>query len=173
MLEKLIAIATAEVGTREVGGNNCGLRVREYQSATNLDPASWPWCAAFVDWCIREWVSIPQVVIWLNLQRRSPEEWRPTTALAYGVKSWALQRPNTTKIYNETHEAKLGDIVTFDFSHVGFVVEDCGSEIVTLEGNTNGKGDRDSTSGDGVWRKIRKKTLVKDFIRIYPSGSIK
>jgi hypothetical protein len=173
MLEKLIAIATAEVGTRESGGNNCGLRIREYQSATNLEPASWPWCAAFIDWCIREWVLIPQVVIWLNLQRRSPEEWRPKTALAYGLKSWALQRPNTTKIYNETHKAQLGDIVTFDFSHVGFVIEDCGSEIVTLEGNTNGKGTRDSTSGDGVWRKIRKKTLVKDLIRIHPSISTK
>jgi hypothetical protein len=173
MLEKLIAIATAEVGTRESGGNNCGLRIREYQSATNLDPGAWPWCSAWVDWCIREWVSIPQVVIWLNLQRRSPEEWRPKTALAYGLKSWALQRPNTTKIYNETHKAELGDIVTFDFSHVGFVIEDCGSEIVTLEANTNRKGTRDSTSGDGVWRKIRKKTLVKDLIRIHPSISTK
>jgi hypothetical protein len=114
-------------------------------------------------------LSIPQVVIWLNLRRRSPEEWRPKTALAHGLKSWALQRPNTTKVYNETHKAQLGDIVTFDFSHVGFVVEDTGKEIVTLEGNTNGKGERDSTSGDGVWRKVRKKTLVKDLIRIHPS----
>jgi hypothetical protein len=40
---------------------------------------------------------------------------------------------------------------------------------VTLEGNTNGKGERDSTSGDGVWKKIRKKSLVKDLIRIHPS----
>lgn len=126
-------------------------------------------CAGFVDWCIREWLSIPQVVIWLNLQRRSPEEWRPKTALAYGLKSWALQRPNTTKVYNDTYKAQLGDIVTFDFSHVGFVIEDTGKEIVTLEGNTNGRGDRDSTSGDGVWKKIRKKSLVKDLIRIHPS----
>lgn len=135
MLHKLIAIASAEVGVREEGGNNRGSRIREYQSATELAPGAWPWCAAYVDWCLREWLEIPQVVIWLNLQRRSPEEWRPKTALAYGLKSWALQRPNTTKVYNERHKAQLGDIVTFDFSHVGFVVEDTGSEIVTLEGN--------------------------------------
>jgi hypothetical protein len=169
MLHKLIAIASAEVGVREEGGNNRGSRIREYQSATDLNPGAWPWCSAWVDWCIREWISIPQVVIWLNLQRRSPEEWRPKTALAYGLKSWALQRPSTTKVYNETHKAQLGDIVTFDFSHVGFVVEDTGKEIVTLEGNTNGKGERDSTSGDGVWKKVRKKSLVKDLIRIHPS----
>jgi hypothetical protein len=169
MIYKLIQIATNEVGVLEHGGNNRGERIREYQSATNLAPAAWPWCAAYVDWCIREWIEIPQVVTWLNLQRKSPEEWRPKTALAYGLKSWALQRPNTTDIFNETQRAQMGDIVTFDFSHVGFVVEDCGSEIVTLEGNTNGKGDRDSTNGDGVWRKIRKKSLVKDLIRIHPS----
>jgi hypothetical protein len=169
MLHKLIAIASAEVGVREEGGNNRGSRIREYQSATDLKPGAWPWCSAWVDWCIREWLSIPQVVIWLNLQRRTPEEWRPKTALAYGLKSWALQRPSTTKVYNETHKAQLGDIVTFDFSHVGFVVEDTGKEIVTLEGNTGQKGLRDSETGDGVWRKVRKKSLVKDLIRIHPS----
>jgi hypothetical protein len=58
--------------------------------------------------------------------------------------------------------------VTFDFSHTGIVLEDDGKYIVTVEGNTNGKGDRDSESGDGVWRKIRRKTLAKNFIRIHP-----
>ena len=169
MLHKLIAIASAEVGVREEGGNNRGERIREYQSATDLNPGAWPWCAAYVDWCIREWLSIPQVVIWLNLQRRTPEEWRPKTALAYGLKSWALQRPSTTKVYNDTHKAQLGDIVTFDFSHVGFVIEDTGKEVVTWEGNTGQKGLRDSETGDGVWRKVRKKSLVKDLIRIHPS----
>jgi len=38
-----------------------------------------------------------------------------------------------------------------------------------VEGNTNGRGDRDSLFGDGVWKKTRKKTLVKDLIRINPS----
>lgn len=173
MIDKLIDIAQREVGTREQGGNNKGKRIEEYQSATTLEAGPWPWCAAFVDWCIREWLSIPQVVTWLNLQRRSPEEWRPKTALAYGITDWAKQRPNTTKIYDEKYKALLGDIVTFDFSHVGFVIADHGDVIETIEGNTNGKGDRDSESGDGVWRKIRKKTLVKDLIRINPNISTK
>ena len=169
MLEKLIAIASSQVGMREVGGNNCGDAVRKYQSATDLPPGAWPWCAAFVDWCIQEWLDIPQVVIWLDLKRRTPQEWRPKTGLAYAITAWAKQRPNTTDIFTEKDKAQLGDIVTFDFSHVGLVVEDCGDHIITIEGNTNGKGERDSVSGDGVWRKIRQKHLIKDLIRIHPS----
>jgi hypothetical protein len=169
MIEKLVAIASSEVGVREIGGNNRGDRIREYQAATELRPGAWPWCAAYVDWCIKEWLEQPQVVKWLNLKHRTPEEWRPKTALAYGLTAWARQRPNTTNIYTERDKAQMGDIVTFDFSHVGFVIEDDGRNIVTIEGNTNGRGDRDSESGDGVWRKIRRKTLVKDLIRINPS----
>jgi len=169
MLYKLTVIASREIGVQETGGNNCGKRIREYQSATELDPAPWSWCAAFVDWSIREWLKDKEVVAWLGLKNRTTDQWRPTTALAYGLTSWAKQRPNTTSVYNEKDRAVAGDIVTFDFSHTGIVLEDCGDHIVTIEGNTNGSGGRDSESGDGVWRKIRKKSLVKDFIRIHPS----
>jgi hypothetical protein len=171
MINKLVEIAQNEVGVREVGGNNRGARIREYQAATELAPAAWPWCAAFVDWCIKEWLDDPKAVQWLNLKNRTPEMWRPKTALAYGLTSWARNRPNTTRIFTERDKAMPGDIVTFDFSHVGIVVKDNGFSIETIEGNTNGRGDRDSESGDGVWKKIRKKTLVKDLIRINPSRS--
>jgi hypothetical protein len=44
---RLIEIAQREVGVREVGGNNCGVRVRDYQRATDLRPlGAWPWCGA-------------------------------------------------------------------------------------------------------------------------------
>jgi hypothetical protein len=169
MIDKLVEIARNEVGVREVGGNNRGDRIREYQSATELAPAAWPWCAAFVDWCIKEWLNNPQAIRWLNLKKSTPESWRPKTALAYGLTKWAKNKPNTTKIFTEKDVAMPGDIVTFDFSHVGIVISDDGSSIQVVEGNTNGKGERDSTSGDGVWKKIRKKSLVKDLIRIHPS----
>jgi hypothetical protein len=126
-------------------------------------------CAAFVDWCIKEWLNNPQAIRWLNLKKSTPESWRPKTALAYGLTKWAKNKPNTTKIFTEKDVAMPGDIVTFDFSHVGIVISDDGSSIQVVEGNTNGRGDRDSTSGDGVWKKIRKKSLVKDLIRIHPS----
>lgn len=167
MNEKIIEIARKEVGVREEGGNNNGKRIREYQGATELQPAAWPWCAAWVDWIIREWLKDAEVLRWLNLKKMTPEQWRPKTALAYGFKNWAQARPNTTLILDETHPANPADIVTFDFSHVGLVLEDDGKGyITTLEGNTNGRGERDSESGDGVWQKVRKKTLARNFIRI-------
>lgn len=168
MLHKLIAIAQAEIGVREIGGNNCGPRIRAYQQATNLPPGAWPWCAAWVCWTIREWLHEPGVAEWLNLQVSTPEDWRPHTALAYGLSSWSRSRPKTTTRYTEHDQAEPGDIVTFDFSHVGIVLEDDGKNLITIEGNTNGKGERDSLSGDGVWRKIRAKSLARDFIRIHP-----
>jgi hypothetical protein len=168
MIHKLTAIAQAEIGILETGGNNRGPRIIEYQRATSLEPDNWPWCAAFVDWCIQQWIEDPEAVKWLKLQARTPEEWRPKTALAYGLTTWAKMRPATTTILTEADTARLGDIVTFDFSHTGIVLEDDGKHIVTVEGNTNGTGDRDSESGDGVWRKIRRKTLAKNFIRIHP-----
>ena len=168
MTKYLAQIAANEVGVREVGGNNNGERIRTYQEATDLAPAAWPWCAAFVDWCIREWLMTPEVTAWLNLQSKTPEEWRPKTALAYGFLDWAKSRPKTTITLHDRDMARPGDIVVFDFSHVGIVESESGSQIVTIEGNTNGRGDRDSESGDGVWRKTRSKSIARNFIRIRP-----
>jgi hypothetical protein len=41
-------------------------------------------------------------------------------------------------------------------------------EILTVEGNTNGRGERDSGTGDGVWKKKRKPSLTKSYIRLLP-----
>lgn len=171
MIQELLKIAEREVGTRETGGNNSGRRIREYQTATNLKPAAWPWCAAFVDWCIREWLNNPNAVRWLGLRAMTPEEWRPKTALAYGFYGWSSARPKTTLLMTETADVQPGDIVMFDFSHVGFVVsehKETGT-IQTIEGNTNVLGERDSVSGDGVWRKTRSKRIARNFVRIVPN----
>ena len=59
LLARLVALARREIGTREAGGNNRGARVEEYQQATWLNPAPWPWCAAFTCWLLREWLRDP------------------------------------------------------------------------------------------------------------------
>jgi hypothetical protein len=49
--------------------------------------------------------------------------------------------------------ARAGDFVVFDFSHIGIVAADqkaVTDNIQTIEGNTNGKGERDGLAGDGV-----------------------
>jgi hypothetical protein len=168
MINKLVNIALSQVGVKEMGGNNKGAKIRLYQSATNLAPAAWPWCAAFVDWCMAEWLKDKEAVKWLGLRSSTPSSWKPKTAAAFGFISWAKTRTHTTDILPDTALAQPGDIVVFDFSHVGIVTGVKGSKIMTVEGNTNGRGERDSESGDGVWAKSRAASLARNFIRIHP-----
>ena len=166
-IKRLLEIATHEVGTHEVGGNNCGPRIVEYQSATWLKPAPWPWCAAFICWIIREWLKSPEVLAKLSLRNNKEiENWRPKTAGAFDFERWAKEKG--LMVLNKKSLAKAGDLVVFDFSHIGIVVKDQLSpdSIECIEGNTNGSGQRDSNAGDGVWRKRRAASLVRSFIRI-------
>jgi len=101
----------------------------------------------------------------MNLTR--PESWRPKTAGAFDYARWA--REKNLLVLPESAEVFPGDIVIYDFSHIGIITERAIARSVyieAIEGNTNGKGDRDSTSGDGVWRKTRARGLAKQFIRL-------
>ncbi|MEI8082747.1 MAG: permease, partial [Actinomycetes bacterium] len=90
-----------QVGVREVG-NNGGTQVRAYQGATDLDPGAWPWCAAFVCWCLREWIKDPENTKWLSLQHSTPEQWRPKTAGAFAYLLWQQAHPSTATRHNDT-----------------------------------------------------------------------
>jgi len=166
--EKLIEIAGREVGKKETAGSNRGPDVRKYQAATTLEPGAWPWCAAFVCWCIQQWLADPEVKAWLNLKTTTTANWRPKTALAFGLMKWAQARPATVTVLPDTAEPQAGDIVVFDFSHCGIVKGLAGGTMLTIEGNTNGAGSRE---GDGVYVKTRIRNLARAFIRIRPSGS--
>lgn len=153
-MSDMVTIATKEVGTREIGGNNIGPRIVEYQKATWLEPAAWPWCAAFVCWVMQQaWIGDPR------------EKTRCKDASVNGWITWAKKHGHTVLV--ETDKARRGDIVVFDFGHIGIVTEDqTGAYIRTVEGNTNGQGARDSESGDGVWAKRRHQSVVKNYIRL-------
>ena len=166
-IKRLLEIATHEVGVHEDGGNNCGPRIVEHQSATWLKPAPWPWCAAFICWILREWLKSPEVLAKLSLRNdKEAEKWRPQTAGAFDFERWAKEKGFA--VMNKKSLAKAGDLVVFEFSHIGIVVKDQISpdSIECIEGNTNGSGQRDSNAGDGVWRKRRAASLVRSFIRI-------
>lgn len=175
-IQTLVQLAESEVGTREQGGNNRGTRIEEYQQATWLNPAPWPWCAAFCCWLMKEWLANPAVLEILTIP---PSQWarieklRCRDASAFGWQKWAIERQKLRpqiQVLPETTQALAGDFVIFDFSHIGIVVADqpAGSDFIeTVEGNTNGAGDRESTTGDGVWRKRRKRELTKSYIRLF------
>ena len=165
----LVDLAISQVGVKEGAVNNTGERVEEYQVATWLAPGAWPWCAAFTSWLMREWLEHESVWRAIGFTSFSQaDKWRCRDASAFGWEKWAKQK--NIKILGENNLAKAGDFVVFDFSHIGLVVEDQKSpdqKIVTVEGNTNGKGERDSVSGDGVWKKTRDPKLTKSYLRIF------
>jgi hypothetical protein len=163
----LVQIAEKEIGRKETKGRNQGPAVRKYQAATNLDHGAWPWCAAFCAWALEQWLADPENVQWLALKSTTPAKWRPKTALAYGFIKWAEARPATCAILPDTAEPQPGDLVVYDFSHIGIVKESRGDKFEAIEGNTNGAGSRD---GDGVYLKTRPRKLARCFIRIRPSG---
>lgn len=174
-IQKMIEIAKKEVGTREGPVNNTGARIVEYQGATWLAPGPWPWCAAFVSWVIRELLEDESVRDYLKTYFNRPQltfaeadKVRCRDASAFGWEKWA--KANGFQVLGEKDLAKAGDIVVFDFSHIGIVIEDqtaATKPIKTIEGNTNGKGERDSVTGDGVWLKERNPSLAKSYIRIF------
>lgn len=151
----LVTIARAEVGVEEVNGSNAGPRVNEYKGATNLPATeSWPWCAAFVCWCLRE-----------AMKGGTYTFKRPTTAGAWDFENWSLAQDNSTNTKKPVMEdIKAGDIVIFRFSHIGIAISspDFDGFIQTVEGNTDSAGSRE---GGGVFQKNRKLSQIRSRIR--------
>lgn len=136
---------TAEIGVRELTGNNDGYHVEKYLASTKLGKG-YAWCAAFVNWNYRRCGVIgPQAAAW------SP--------------SWFVPGKITVHSFNtpETWVAvKQGDVFGIYFqnkgriAHVGFI-DEIKNNIRTVEGNTNDAGSRE---GDGVYRKYRLKKQI-------------
>lgn len=158
----LAEIALKEVGTLEVGGNNKGPRVKEYQLATWLEPGPWPWCAAFVCWCVNQWLlSVPLTKLPFSRLKR------PRTAAAFGFEEWA-DKLGLLVSTDASIPVLPGDIIVFKMSHIGIAVAPAatGKPIETVEGNTGDAGGRDSETGDGVFRKKRARSLIRSIIRL-------
>ncbi len=156
---EIVKIATAEIGVEEINGTNCGPRVNEYKAATWLPSTeSWPWCAAFVCWVVRE-----------ALRSTGTKETktfnRPMTAGAWDFERWSLKQDGSTNT-KKPHRGDIapGDIVVFKFSHIGFAISkpDVNGFVVTIEGNTDGQGSRE---GGAVLRKRRHVSQIRSRIR--------
>lgn len=160
----LADIARAEIGVREIPKNsNSGPRVLEYQRATWLDGTGWAWCAAFQCWCIREWLKRSEVRDAFKFTVAQAEEWRPKTAAAYRFHQWAESKGLLQMDDSPNHVLHCADLVTFDISHIGMVVDDHHNVIETVEGNTDATGGRE---GGGVYAMTRERSFAKRFIRL-------
>lgn len=157
LAQAIVEIAKREVGIEEVNGTNRGPRVDEYKAATNLPPhESWPWCAAFVDWCVKQAMALAGGNYTFQ---------RPTTAGAWDMENWSLAQDESTWTRKPTHgDIQAGDIVIYTFSHVGIATgsPDGDGYIHTIEGNTDAAGSRE---GGGVFAKRRHVSKVRSRIR--------
>lgn len=158
--EALVQVASAEIGVQEVNGTNCGPRVDEYKAATWLNPkVGWPWCAAFVCWCVREAMTLTGV-------KETKTFKRPRTAGAWDFENWSLAQDGTTNT-KKPHRGDIlpGDIVIFTFSHIGIATSspDKNGNVRTIEGNSNKAGSRE---GGSVVVQKRHLSKIRSRIRI-------
>ena len=155
---KIVEIAAKEVGVEEIDGSNCGPRVNEYKAATNLPTEeSWPWCAAYVAWVVREAMKA------LGIKETATFK-RPTTAGAWDFENWSRKQDNSTHTKKpHGNDILPGDIVIFTFSHIGIAIAaPDGDTVRAVEGNTDIAGGRE---GGGVFLKTRKLSSIRSRIR--------
>lgn len=156
-LKELIATtAEAEIGVRETRKNGSD-RISTYQSCTWLPVGPWPWCAAFVDFCIARAVDEFGIVTFKI----------PKTAAAWDFENWCRSVDNTVKLKKTKpgiQSVSRGDVVIFTFSHVGIATSgtNMAGMVSTVEGNTNSQGSRE---GDGVYRKVRHISKIRSIIK--------
>lgn len=153
--ERAYLEASHLVGVLERGGNNRGPEVEKIIRVGGGTVGD-PWCGWFLAYVYRLAGSLS--VVW---QWGSVRLWLPLTGI------------------RRTTAPLRGDPVRFAFDHIGMFVRWCdvhgntttrakATHIETIEGNTGATGAvSDSKSGgDGVYRKIRSKALVRDFLAV-------
>lgn len=142
---KALAVAEGLVGVMEQGGNNTGPIVDKIIRA-NGGVIGEPWCGDGMAYCYR-----------LAGSKAVQRLWASVRALLglFGIRATSSPKP--------------GDLVRFTFDHVGMFVRDLGNgEIESIEFNTGPSGavSDSATGGDGVYRKVRDKSLVHDYLRV-------
>lgn len=143
--EKALDVARTLIGVMEQGGNNTGPIVDKIIRA-NGGVIGEPWCGDFVAFVYRAVGSKLVQRLWASV--------------------YYLGR--LAGIIRVTSPSP-GDLVRFTFSHVGLFEKDNGDgTITTIEGNTGASGavSDSATGGDGVYRKVRSKSLVDDYRRV-------
>lgn len=164
-IEQVLKVAAYEADVlkvREVGGNNRGPRVEEYEQTVSINPGD-PWCAAFVFWCLKK--ADVDMLIFADLVNPS---WVPNIegwAIKHGVLSRTPSRGSFMLLYDSGGPF-----------HIGFVTQALADGYVsTIEGNTSSGPTGSQGDGGGVFRRARLITdcrfvnwgsLVKEPLRV-------
>lgn len=169
----LARVARTQVGFCETEGPNLGPRIRLYQGATWKSPGAWYYCAAFVSWCLQEWLRAPDArgLVGAPNDPGRRDNWRFREPGARLLLWWARRRG--LRVLGPSDTLEPGDIVVYDFhgkdgigDHCGIVAApetDGGLLPEVIEGNTDAEGSRD---GDGVWPRERQRASVLEAVRL-------
>lgn len=127
VIEKLINIAKAEIGTKEANGGDDKYIAWYGGFALNV-----AWCAIFVSWCANQ-AGISTSII--------PKFASCDIGMNWFKKKGIFQK---AKYYGGNYKPQAGDIIFFsgkynqnDSTHVGIVTSCDGSKVYTVEGNTS------------------------------------
>jgi hypothetical protein len=148
---KLIELARSKLYVREATGKNDGKDVVMFLHSVDRKKGD-AWCAAFVSWLHIQY-SIPNPESgW------SPDWFRNNVVYRRPVPRMTpfVSRPG--QVFGLYYESKKRG------AHVGIIESETRLHYNTIEGNTNAAG---SNEGDGVYRKIRRKTdiyAISDFV---------
>lgn len=135
---QIVAIASKEVGVKELTGHNDGLRVEQYLVYTGNKKGD-PWCASFVSWVFAQaGYSQPKTA------------WSPAL----------FPKSRLTKTISEGNIFGLYFADRGRIAHAGLIERQKGNWLYTIEGNTNLAGSRE---GDGVYRKLRHTRTIKAY----------
>lgn len=145
---RLLALARAELSTREATGRNDGLRIAAYLSAVDIKQPA-PWCAAFVSW------------VFLKAGYSGPRSgWSPALFPARKM----VKVPGPGRIFGIYFPALKR------IAHCGFVESYKRDWVSTIEGNTNL---RNSREGDGVYRRMRHIRTISRYADWTREGELK
>lgn len=121
--QRLVDIARAEIGTREVGTSN----VQKY--SPQVPGLEWsqgmPWCATYVSWCAIQ---------------ADIDDLFPRTASCDAGGAWFKQRGQWSEFPAVGAQIFFG--TPTDLSHTGIVVSFTDTTVTSIEGNTDDNGSR-------------------------------
>jgi len=145
-MRRTLEIARGEIGVSEDPPNsNRGKRIEQYLSSTNLK-GGYPWCAAFVTWCVKQVEAEMQIC----------------TALPHTAYTPHYMKAPGVRLLKDTEDITPGELFLLYYKklgrvgHIGFIEgpdPDNPKRVLTIEGNSNDDGARE---GYEVCRRSRR-----------------
>lgn len=165
----LVRVAMRDLGKTEKPRNNQGEWIKKFWPSTTYPDgyaARQPYCAAamayWLDTAGDELDKAGQLERLTGMTGVQFEKWRCKSARAWDWQPWGKKAKGVT-VLPDSAQPQKGDVVVFDFSHIGLVVGvPSAGRIATIEANTGPAGERD---GDGCWQKNRPQEVARCFLR--------